>query len=96
MLPNVTYCRSSTWAAKCVKPGPRDKARRMLRGLNRKATGLLLNGKKFFFQMNVKFVFHLESKVSGKSGESTEVMLLDVQFEVFTVMICAMLEIQSS
>ncbi len=65
----------------------RNIVRRILPGLRRKITGLLLSGPKSSFQMKVNFAFHLEINVpeSGGRVERHIIMLLEVQCKVSTV-----------
>ncbi len=61
--------------------------RRILPGLRRKITGLLLSGQKSSFQIKVNFAFNLEIKIWSLEEDcrGTESKLLEVQCEVSTV-----------
>ncbi len=65
----------------------RKNVRRILPGLRRKRTGLLLSGQKSSFQINVNFAFNLEIKVWSleEDWRGTESKLLEVQCEVSEV-----------
>ncbi len=61
--------RSDIFRKRATKPLlNRINVRRILPGLRRKITGLLLSGPKSSFQMKVNFTFHLEIKVPESGG----------------------------
>ncbi len=63
--------RSDVFRKRATKPLLNQRQRqKILPGLWRKRTGLLLSGPKSSFQMKVNFAFHLEIKVWRKTGEA--------------------------
>ncbi len=61
--------RSDVFRKRATKPLLNQRqSQKILPGLWRKRTGLLLSGPKSYFQIKVKFAFHLEIKVPESGG----------------------------